>query len=404
MLAAMMPRPVVVSVFTLLMLTGCGDSVGGSATASSTGVTGASGLTTVTTATTAGTDSTAAPTTGHGASEASAAQTSNDTDALPKLDVQSTLTGGETTGGPMMGGCEKVDFLFVIDNSGSMEDEQMNLINSFPGFIDTITQTLQAKDYHIMAVSTDNGMNTGLSSTCINGVCNCTPAPVCCENACGGFAQSCNGFDCDNLPVSQCNFEYGTGKEYDADGNHCMLADMRRYMLDTQPNVDQTFQCIANVGTYGSGDEKPMLAATEACGDKQNGPGGCDEGFLRDDAILVLTFITDEEDDNSGDNGGSPGEPADWYDAIVAAKNGDPKAVVVLGLLGDSNLPNGVCAPGQDPNQGGNGAEDGIRLQAFVDMFPNGVIGSVCAADYTPFFVEAVSVIDFACDTFEPPK
>src|SRR5690242_21671906 len=37
-------------------------------------------------------------------------------------------------------GCAKADFLFVIDNSGSMADEQDNLIASFPGFIDTIQQ------------------------------------------------------------------------------------------------------------------------------------------------------------------------------------------------------------------------------------------------------------------------
>jgi hypothetical protein len=42
--------------------------------------------------------------------------------------------------------------------------------------------------------------------------------------------------------------------------------------------------------------------------------------------------------------------------------------------------------------------------QAVVSgMFPNGVLGSVCALDYTPFFIKAVDVIDFACDNFEPP-
>ena len=35
-------------------------------------------------------------------------------------------------------GCAKVDFLFVIDNSVSMKDEQDALIASFPGFIDSI--------------------------------------------------------------------------------------------------------------------------------------------------------------------------------------------------------------------------------------------------------------------------
>src|SRR5204862_5903779 len=32
-------------------------------------------------------------------------------------------------------GCKKIDFLFVIDNSDSMDDEQANLARSFPGFI-----------------------------------------------------------------------------------------------------------------------------------------------------------------------------------------------------------------------------------------------------------------------------
>src|SRR5690606_34159779 len=137
-------------------------------------------------------------------------------------------------------------------------------------------------------------------------------------------------------------FEYGTGKEFDANGMSCNLEGGRRYMLDSQPNVDQTFECIANVGTYGSGDERPMQAAIAACSEAQNGPGGCDEGFLRDDAILVLTIIPDEEDDGGG---GSPGDPQAWYDAVVAAKHGDPKAVVVLGLVGDNNLPNGTCTP-----------------------------------------------------------
>src|SRR5688572_13939494 len=35
-------------------------------------------------------------------------------------------------------GCKAVDFLFVIDNSGSMSDEQDNLTASFPGFFAAI--------------------------------------------------------------------------------------------------------------------------------------------------------------------------------------------------------------------------------------------------------------------------
>jgi hypothetical protein len=51
-------------------------------------------------------------------------------------------------------GCQKIDFLFAIDNSSSMRDEQENLTRSFPGFIDVMQQVLGTKDVHIMVVST----------------------------------------------------------------------------------------------------------------------------------------------------------------------------------------------------------------------------------------------------------
>ena len=62
-----------------------------------------------------------------------------------------------------------------------------------------------------------------------------------------------------------------------------------------------------------------VSAALSACSDAQNGPGGCDEGFLRDDAILVVTFISD--DPNKEDTG----LPQDWYNAVVTAKKGNPQ-------------------------------------------------------------------------------
>ena len=391
----------------LLALVGCGDS-GGGATASA----GFPGITTanVTLTATAGDSSaptTTAPTTTSeppGEASGPAGETTGaagETAPTPKFDIGDSADPTTAGPGPTSGGCTKVDFLFVVDNSGSMAGEQKNLIASFPGFIDTITQTLDAKDFHVMAVSTDNGKKTGLNSMCTNGKCTCAPAPVCCESACDN-GTSCNGFACDDLPIGVCDFEYGTGKQYDATGKPCDLAGGKRYMTHEQPDLAGSFACVANVGTYGSGDEKPMLTVAEALGDPKNAPGGCNDGFLRDDAILVLTFITDEEDDWDGGDG-SPGDPQAWYDAVVAAKNGDPKSVVVLGLLGDSNLPNGLCKQGVDPDEDENGAEDAPRLQQFTALFPNGVTGSVCAPDYTPFFQQAVGVIDVVCDNFEPP-
>ena len=301
------------------------------------------------------------------------------------------------------GGCQKADFLFVIDNSGSMADEQANLIASFPGFIATITQTIAAQDYHIMAVPTDDGKSVGLNTKCSGGTCSCMPAPVCCEKTCELFADNCNGFACDDLPITACDQVYGRGNVYNASGHRCQLEGERRYLSNSQPNLAQSFECVANIGTHGSGAERPMLATLEALSEPLNAPGGCDEGFLRDDAILIVIVITDEEDDNAVPGQGSPGGPDAWHEALIAAKGGDEDAVVVLGLVGDGNLDGGVCPTDGGPNMSGQGAEAAPRLQHLVELFgDNGVVGSVCAADYTPFFQEAVGVIDFACDAFTP--
>jgi hypothetical protein len=178
----------------------------------------------------------------------------------------------------------------------------------------------------------------------------------------------------------------------------CGIAGGQRYIVDGQPNLSGTFGCIANVGTEGDGNETPMASMLEAIG-SQSGAGMCNEGFLREDAVLVVTFITDEEDDYSLGNG-SPGTPQSWYDAVVAAKNGDPTAAVVLGLIGDPDQPNPVCQPLMDIQ----GGEASPRLRQFVELFgPRGTWGSVCSPNFGDFFEQAVSLIDTTCDDFVPP-
>ncbi len=60
-----------------------------------------------------------------------------DGDAPPKFDVGAS--GDLAPGGE---GCENVDILFVIDNSGSMRDEQSHLIAAFDGFSEQIQTQL----------------------------------------------------------------------------------------------------------------------------------------------------------------------------------------------------------------------------------------------------------------------
>jgi hypothetical protein len=137
-----------------------------------------------------------------------------------------------------------------------------------------------------------------------------------------------------------------------------------------------------------------MTALLSAVGSTLNAPGGCNEGFSRDDAILVVTFITDEDDNRS------PETPAEWRQQLIDAKGGDEEAVVMLGLVGDNNIESGL--------EGGPcgllGADSAPRLQQFVQSLPHRSLGSVCAADYSPFLIRAVDVIHQACNTFSPPS
>ncbi|MGH1340634.1 MAG: hypothetical protein ACRBN8_03710 [Nannocystales bacterium] len=334
--------------------------------------------------------------------------------AEPDGDESSGTTGGAKFDlppggdGPTGFGCAKVDFLFVVDNSGSMSDEQQTLAASFPAFMETIQSEIAAMDYHLMVVSTDGSMiqSSGGSGsqvlTCTGGNCTCAPAPDCCVDACalGGGQDSCFGVPCgEEIAVEGCDVELGAGRRFSSQGE-CGLSEEQRFITQAEPDLETRFLCMADVGTFGSGNEVPIDAVLAAIGDHNTGDGGCNDGFLRDDAVLVVTIITDEEDDHDGFFG-SEGDPPQWHQAVLDAKGGNETAAVVLGLVGDTDLPDGLCEP---LDEGGvDGAEASPRLREFVGAFGSrGFVGSVCAPSYDGFFSDAVSVIDTACDEFEP--
>lgn len=311
-----------------------------------------------------------------------------------KLDVAGGQASADDGGGEA--GCDKVDFLFVVDNSGSMEDEQQNLVASFPGFISTIKDTLMAQDYHIMVVDTDAESLSFSSINCTNNVCTCMPEPQCCYALCSGNGPiqinppptECAGMACDGFELpTGCPVTLGAGKAEDPLGNPCGIENDARFMTDSQPDLEGTFECVAVVGAGGDGNERPMEAMSLAV-TNETAVGGCQEGFLRDDAILVVTFITDEED------GGSTGTPAAWRQTLVDAKGGNEDAIVVLGLLGDAGVAGGTC--------NGDQADDAQALRTFAESFAHGAWASVCAPSYNGFFEDAVSVIDTTCDEFVP--
>lgn len=335
-----------------------------------------------------------------GDAESSTTMVEEDSDDI-KLDVGVDTDGnsGIDPDGMDESGCDKVDFLFVIDNSGSMGPFQENLVTNFPGFINTIQETLdEAQDYHIMVVDTDPAPPVDCPSACEqaetdgcllpDGSCPLFSMNFLCPITCATILECTSSPDGCAEPIAPEPCEImGAGVVYprgsDASNTECDFASGERFMDASEPDLQAAFSCAARVGTAASGaSEQPMGAIVEAVT-----PGRpafeCNGDFIRDDAILVVTFITDEDDD-SGD--GSSGTVEGWRQALIAAKNGDDQAIVTLGLFGGAGC-----------------GEDSLRLTQFVDSWEDrGLKGSVCG-DYQGFFQQAVDLIDSTCEEFIPP-
>ncbi len=270
--------------------------------------------------------------------------------------------------------CQAVDFMFVIDNSISMGPEQEALVGAFPGFMETISTELEAgSDFHVMVLDTDAW-----------GRCSTANVPAWdaqnpSHNTCNDYIQATEFDECDRIRGA--GVVHPAGSE--SSNQLCTPASGARYIDPSEPDLAGMFTCMATVGLAGHPSERPMNAIEAALE-----PGGeaepCNAGFLREDALLVITFISDDP--------GTPdeGDPMQWYDAVVAAKGGDPTGVVVLGL-----------GPA-DPACGGT---NGLHWLEFVNLWGDrGLHGPVCGSskDYVDFFQESVAVIDQACEKFVP--
>ncbi len=280
-------------------------------------------------------------------------------------------------------GCKgKVDILFVISRQGTMVTEQTQLLASFPGFIDTIEQKLEGFDVHILTANPDGRWPGQDVCETGDGLCkdyfpNCGPTAI--DYQCGVYPELKT--ECDEVLGAGLTFNTGgsaANKQCDLHGGH-------RYIVGDDPDMASAFECIAKVGT--SGDDLMGDAMIAALSSKLNGPGGCNEGFVRDDALLVVVLISDTEDDSFS-----------WYNhqenAILAAK-GDPDSVVMLAVvpqpLGD-----------KEPVPGCTYDDPPLNFSELFSRFSYTVYGDTCASSYAPFFDEAVDKIGEACASFIP--
>ncbi|MGN6106108.1 MAG: vWA domain-containing protein [Kofleriaceae bacterium] len=258
--------------------------------------------------------------------------------------------------------CNQMDIVFVVDDSASMSEEQSNLASNFPRFanvLDTFTASNgDPIDYRVAVTTTGRDVNWTISIGSIS------------------------------LP----NNEHGDNGAF---RNTCGAP--RRWLERGDANLASTLSCRANVGTGGPTFEMPMLVTRMALQDRLI--DGTNAGFLRDDALLALVFLTDEDDcsrpDNnftvSNDHQGCSMMPADLVQFLDTLKGHRSRWAAAV-IAGDGNC---SSAFGE--------ASNAARLKDFVQQANSGsstqaVFSSICAGDLTGGLMTALDRFQEACD------
>lgn len=256
-----------------------------------------------------------------------------------------------------------MDILFVVDNSGSMLEEQQNLADNFPRFIEVLDNFTPALDYRVGVTTTGRDYNWSID----------TPLGP--------------------LPNSQ------TGGDNGALLQRCDMA--RRWVERNDPDPGATFSCAAEVGDQGPAMEMPLEVIRQAFTDRLD--DGTNAGFLRDDALLALVVLTDEDDCSYRD-------PVTLGLTEIMCQSQQPAVAEYKTFLDDLTGAPGRWAmaaiagpgPGQCNSEFGSAAE-AVRLKELVGQAgDNGIMSSICSGDLATALEDALATFEDACQELPP--
>jgi len=173
----------------------------------------------------------------------------------------------------------KTDILFVIDDSGSMSEEQANLSANLGAFIDRLASLPIQDDYQIGVTTTDVD-EYDLGTSFVGGPMIGKPYP---QGALVAVRQNASGQGlAGDLVYDLAAYRTTSGWG----GN--------RVLVKGSPTLVQDFKANVLVGTAGSGKEQPFRAARLALTDRI--ADGTNAGFLRPGARLAVIVASDEDD------------------------------------------------------------------------------------------------------------
>lgn len=239
-----------------------------------------------------------------------------------------------------------MDIVFVVDNSGSMDQEQDLLARSFPKMIDVLSRHKGgALDFRVAVTTT--------------------------------------AFNSEILP----GWQIESGEQ----GKFMQLPEMSKAWLErSDPELSASFSRLANVGVDGSGQEQSLKAALwsvdESLSDAVN------KGFRRANSLLAFVLITDEDDAS-----GTPDPSLPFFYTEL------PVTDIIQGLdkvTGDrSRWAATVIAGDKNCNSALGDASQATRLMDFVqETGKNATFSSICAGNFDQALQDALNTFTVACD------
>jgi hypothetical protein len=327
-----------------------------------------------------------------------------------------------------------VDILFVIDNSGSMGEEQTSLIANFPKFIQVL-ETIEGglPNAHIAVINSDMGTGGG-------------PA----TNGCSGTGATppTDGVAGDGQMRVLVNPKPGQETAR-------FISDIKDDLTGVRTtnytgSLSGSFSAMATVGTKGCGYESHLGAMRRALENPIN------TGFLRENAYLAVIIIADEDDCSVKPGQGNAffGQPdikdvqsfgcfrssttcegnlpaaevgprtgcvsneaspysekvADFVTYLNTRKAKDPSLLIVAGIVGNTTpvavttrVRNGVTVPDLVPSCTYTGTVNGkmisqsafpaIRTTSFLNAFPNSTTTTICKEDLSDGLLQVAQLL-----------
>ncbi|MCE9578914.1 MAG: hypothetical protein K8W52_37665 [Deltaproteobacteria bacterium] len=281
------------------------------------------------------------------------------------VDAQVVSTGDAAVDGATSTACDRIDLLFVIDDSGSMAEEQANLATNIPAFIDVLDTAVGSSgaplDYHLGFTTTGRDVSY---SVAVPGI----PPITQTEQGDDGELRGACGLD-------------------------------RKWLARGDASAASIASCRAQVGTAGPSLEMPLYATRLATNERVVN-GGPNAGFLRATAPLVVVVLTDEDDCSREDNNfttdanGDACQPAslqavtayrDYLDLLKGRHDLWSMAIVADNSSTMCSSPFGTAVPAS-------------RLMALQAASPDNVVtSSICSGNLALALADVLDVVQRSC-------